>query len=326
MVLFIALPIASIILQSLFVERARIVVPVETCGPFGCVEAAKIDLNASAAQDGGRSFGQFSGLSNYSNRNHLALGELSESWSRSNSWRALLKTALNLPFYKALAFTLTYSFSVTPLVLSLGFMVALAVNRLPKRAKGPVIFASVLPMIVTPLIGSLILFWMIDSRGILGATLQILFSDPDLSLKSSRALTWIMLIVYGAWHHSPFAFIVFYAALQTVPPDTLESAVIDGANKWERVRYVIIPHIAPVAAFIALISLMDNFRVFEPIVGFAADANAQSLSWIIFNDLRNESIQLYGSAAATSILTIVGVAILLTPILFRSWRDFARKG
>ncbi len=324
MILFIAVPIVSIILQSLFVERAKVIVPTEICGPFGCTEAVTVDLDASAGQDGGRSFGQFSGLGNYFNRNHLALDELSESWSRSNSWGALLKTAFNLPFYKALAFTLTYSFIVTPLVLLLGFMVALAVNRLPKLAKGPVIFVSVLPMIVTPLIGSLILFWMIDSKGILGATLQILFDDPNLSLKASPVLTWIMLIVYGIWHHSPFAFVVFYAALQTVPPDTLESAVIDGANKWERVRYVVIPHIAPVAAFIALISLMDNFRVFEPIVGFAADANAQSLSWIIYNDLRNESIQLYGSAAATSILTIVGVAILLAPILFRSWRDFAR--
>ena len=31
-----------------------------------------------------------------------------------------------------------------------------------------------------------------------------------------------MLIVYGVWHHAPFAFVVFYAGLQTVPGDTLE--------------------------------------------------------------------------------------------------------
>ncbi len=107
MVLFIAVPIVSIILQSLFVDRARVIVPAEICGPFGCTEAVTVDLDASAGQDGGRSFGQFSGLSNYFNRNHLALDELSESWSRSKSWGALLKTAFNLPFYNALAFTLT---------------------------------------------------------------------------------------------------------------------------------------------------------------------------------------------------------------------------
>ena len=234
----------------------------------------------------------------------------------------MFEHSLTFHFTRALAFTLTYTVCVTPLVLILGFMAALAVNRLPKLLKGPAIFASILPMIVTPLIGSLILFWMIDSRGVLGATLQYVFDDPNLSLKASPLLTWIMLIVYGAWHHSPFAFVVLYAALQTVPQDSLESAVIDGANKWERVRYVVIPYLMPVFVFIALISLMDNFRVFEPIIGFNAEASAQSLSWLIYNDLRNESIQLYGSAAATSILTILGVAIILTPTLIRTWRDF----
>ena len=102
-----------------------------------------------------------------------------------------------------------------------------------------VIFFSLLPMIVTPLIGSIILFWMIDSRGILGTLIQWMFNAPFLSLKASTLLTWIMLIVYGVWHAIPFSFIVFYAGLQTVPKDQIESAKIDGANSLEMVYYII---------------------------------------------------------------------------------------
>ena len=80
----------------------------------------------------------------------------------------------------------------------------------------------------------------------------------------------------------------------------------------------------PLVVFITLIQLMDNFRVFEPIVGFSASANATSLSYIIFADLRGD-IARFNSAAATSMLTIIGVAILLTPVLIRTWRDFNRK-
>ena len=187
------------------------------------------------------------------------------------------------------------------------------------------IFFSLLPMIVTPLIGSLVLFWMIDSQGVIGAALQVIFNDPQLSLKASPALTWVMLFVYGVWHHAPFAFIVFYAGLQTVPEDTLESAMIDGASRWERIRFVVIPYLTPLVTFVALIQLMDNFRVFEPIIGFSAQANATSLCWLIYNDLRSGDSPLFGSAAATSLLTIVGVVILLTPVLIRTWRDFSRK-
>ena len=58
---------------------------------------------------------------------------------------------------------------------------------------------------------------MIDSRGILGNAIQWLAADPDLSLKASTGLTIeLMLIVYGVWHSAPFAFVVFYAGLQTV--------------------------------------------------------------------------------------------------------------
>jgi hypothetical protein len=81
----------------------------------------------------------------------------------------------------------------------------------------------------------------------------------------------------------------------------------------------------PLVTFVALIQLMDNFRVFEPIVGFNADAHATSLSWSIFNDLGGET-RLLSSAATTSVLTIIGVAILLSPVLVRYWRDFNEKG
>jgi multiple sugar transport system permease protein len=70
---------------------------------------------------------------------------------------------------------------------------------------------------------------------------------------------------------------------------------------------------------------MDNFRVFEPIVGFSAQASATSLSWIIYNDLTGSEGSFFGSAGATSVLTILGVAVLLIPVLIRTWRDFSRK-
>ena len=254
----------------------------------------------------------------------MAINEVRDAWATSESWGGFFSKLGNLPFYRAMAFTLTFTFTVTPLLIAFGLMIALGVNALSERVKGLVIFVSLLPMIVTPLIGSLILFWMIDSRGILGNAIQWLAADPDLSLKASTGLTWVMLIVYGVWHSAPFAFVVFYAGLQTLPMDQIESARIDGANRWEQVRYVIIPHLMPLITFVALIQLMDNFRVFEPIVGFNAEAHATSLSWIIFNDLGGETRQL-SAAATTSILTIFGVAILLTPVLWRTWQDFKGK-
>jgi ABC-type sugar transport system permease subunit len=325
MLLFIALPILSVAYQSLFIEHEQILVEVESCGPFGCTAEVRVDSEAMAAEREASPMGRFNGLGTYTNSRHLAFGEIGEIWRTSEGFGSALRRILNLPFYKALSFTLAYTFIVTPLVIVLGFFIALGVNAVPRLVKGPVIFFSLLPMIVTPLIGSLVLFWMIDANGVIGATLQLIFDDPQLSLKASPTLTWITLFVYGVWHMVPFSFLVFYAGLQTVPMDTLESAMIDGASRWERTRFVVIPHLMPLATFVALVQLMDNFRVFEPIIGFSASASATSLSWLIYNDLRAADAPLFGSAAATSLLTIIGVAILLSPVLVRTWREFKRK-
>jgi ABC-type sugar transport system permease subunit len=324
MILFIFFPIVSVITQSMYVPHDAVLKTVESCGPFGCKVETTIDQDATAAIRAAEPLGRFTGLDIYLDRGHLAVAEVAEAWRSSDSIGAFFSNLYNLPLYRALAFTLTYTFVATPLLIAFGLMIALAVNSLHRHLKGLVIFFSLLPMIVTPLIGSLILFWMIDSRGVIGSMLQYLMGDPTLSLKASTGLTWITLIVYGIWHSAPFAFVVFYAGLQTVPQDTLESAQIDGATRWQQVRYVIVPHLMPLLTFVALIKLMDNFRVFEEIIGLNAEAHATSLSWIIFNDLSGET-QLLSSASATSVLTIIGVAILLSPVLVRTWRDFNEK-
>lgn len=324
MLLFIAFPIVSVLIQSVYAPHEAVLIEVENQGPFGITKSTTIDQAATEALRQAEPLGRFVGLQIYLDRGHLAVGELAELWRSSDSLGAFFSRLTNLPFYRAMAFTLTYTFTATPLLIIFGFIIALAVNSLHRHLKGLVIFFSLLPMIVTPIIGSLILFWMIDSRGVIGSLIQYLADDPNLSLKASTPLVWISIIVYGIWHSAPFAFVVFYAGLQTLPQDTLESAQIDGATRWQQVRYVVIPHLMPLVTFVALIKLMDNFRVFEEIVGFNAEAHATSLSWIIFNDLGGET-RLLSSASATSVLTIIGVAILLSPVLVRTWRDFNAK-
>ena len=325
MALFITLPIVSVVVQSLFVQHEAVLITVENCTPFGCESQTRVDTEAMAKLKEEQPLGQFAGLSNYLNRNHLAVDEIKAILASNRGFGDVVSRIFNLPFYKALSFTLVYCFLVTPLAMALGFTIALAVNTLPGLLKGPTIFVSILPMIITPLVGSLILAWMFNPSGILGATLQSLTGDPGLSLRASPVLTWIVLLVYGVWTNGPFSFVVFYAGLQTVPQDTVESAKIDGASRWEVIRHVVIPHLAPLATFVALVQMMDNFRVFEPIVGFSAEANATSLSWLVFNDLVGQDSQLFGSAAATSVITIIGVLILLAPVLRRTWRDFHAK-
>ena len=324
MVLFILLPLVSVGYQSLFSPPRDIEVMSEICSTNFLTGVRSCEQTVAIEKVEGPNI--FRGLDFFCGRSVLACNELATGWAENTQgfghfWS---KTVLNLPLYKAIGFTLFYTIITTPFILVLGLIVALVVDNLWRPLRGVTIFASLLPFIVTPLVGSLVLFWMTDNTGglLYAITNGLAFWTDDFSLRASPQATWAVIAVYGVWHVTPFAFVVFYAGLQTVSKDQIEAAMIDGAPRIDRLRYVILPHLMPLITFVLLIHIMDAFRVLEPIFGFQAAANAQSVSYLIYEHLVLQADKRYGSAAATSVLTILMVFILLLPVLIRTWRDF----
>jgi multiple sugar transport system permease protein len=99
--------------------------------------------------------------------------------------------------------------------------------------------------------------------------------------------------------------------------------VIDGASRWERLRYVVIPHLMPLIVFVSLIHLMDSYRVFEEVIGFSSQAYRISLQWLTYDFLQPDQSgnRATSAASASSMLIIIGIVILLIPLLRRTWRD-----
>jgi multiple sugar transport system permease protein len=171
-------------------------------------------------------------------------------------------------------------------------------------------------------IGALSIYWLFVGDGILTAILER-WSGQNISMFAQGWTIELLMYFYKVWSSAPFAFVIFYAGLQTVNMDTLESAVIDGASRWERLRHVIIPHLMPLIVFIALIHLMDTYREFEAIVGMRSQAHVISLQWLTYDfmtpdDAGNRAIS---RASASAMLTMIGIVVLLILPLRRTWRD-----
>ena len=319
MLLFIAAPLASVFWQSFHLTQPVLeTVEVEVCTPGflqqTCVTEAR--TRPVLGEDGRPKTGTtFVGLRSY--RNVLEPGRALAAL-REGSWRALL----TIDFWKALRFTLTFTLATLPLVIVIGFAIAIAVNNTARALRGPVIFVSLLPFIITPVIGALSIRWLFIGDGIMTAFLEWWLSR-DVAMFAQGWTIEVLMLFYRVWHVAPFAFVVFYAGLQTVNRDTLESAIVDGANRWQRLRYVVIPHLMPLIVFVSLIHLMDAYRVFEEVVGFSSQAHRISLQWLTYDLLTpdgsgNRSIS---RASASAMLTMIGIVILLIPLLIRTWRD-----
>ncbi len=319
MLLFIAAPLASVFVQSFqstqpVLER----VEVETCTPGFPTQTCTTEVKTRPLLDASgkiQTTTEWVGLESYANV--LQLDRVGQALADGAPGRIL-----TIDFWKALRFTLTLTLVTLPLVIGLGLALALAVNNATKRLRGQIIFVSLLPFIITPVIGALSIRWLFIGDGIMTAALEG-WLDRDISMFAQGWTIELLMNFYRVWHVAPFAFVILYAGLQTVNQDTLESAIIDGASRFERLRYVIVPHLMPLIVFIALIHLMDCYRAFEEVVGFSSQAHRITLQWLTFDlltpdDSGNRSIS---RASASAMLTMIGIVILLVPLLRRTWRD-----
>jgi multiple sugar transport system permease protein len=324
MLLFIALPLVLAFVQSFYVTRnvfERVTIQSCTPGFLGqtCVEETRTRPKLDA---GGKPVTEtvFVGLESY--RALLRPDLVAKAWREGR----LAAAFADIDFYKALRFTLTFTIVTLPLVLGLGLITALAMDNVARRWRGPLIFTALLPYIITPVIGALAIKWLFIGDGILTALLRRL-TNSDIAMFAQGWTIELLMLGYRVWHVAPFSFVVFYAGLQTVDRDTLESAIVDGASRFERLRLVVIPHLAPLIVFVALIHLMDSYRVFEEVIGFSSQAHRISLQWLTFHFLMPDETgnRAISRASASSMLTMIGIVLLLVPLLRKSWRDHRVK-
>ncbi len=319
MLLFIAAPLVSVFIQSFQVTQPILEqVEVETCTPGFLTQTCTTELKTVPVLDeNGKTMTQTRWVGFESYRNVLQMDKFWDAVGRG-SWNDIM----HIDFWRALRFTLSFTLLTLPLVIGVGLAIALAVNNATRSIRGPIIFISLLPFIITPVIGSLSIYWLFVGDGILTSMLER-WTGTNISMFAQAWTIELLMYFYRVWHVAPFAFVIFYAGLQTVNMDTLESAVIDGANRWERLRHVIVPHLMPLITFIALIHLMDCYRVFEEIVGFRSQAHVISLQWLTYDfmtpdDAGNRAIS---RASASAMLTMIGIVFLLILPLRRTWRD-----
>ena len=302
---------------------------VQVTGPFGSqtmvTQRARVDANGRALETC-----RFVGLDYY----RKLLGLPTEGDAKATAAPATAATAANAAnaahaavaavaakphneFLSALQFTLVYTLATTPFVLGGGLLLALAVNRATRALRGTFIAASLLPFIITPVVGALAIKWLFRDNGLV----------PHLLSQVGVQVFWmaeawsarLLIILYGVWHVLPFAFIVFYAGLQSVPQDSLEAAMLDGASATQRLRHVVLPHLMPLVVFVLMIHLMDAYRVFEPVLVLTQGAFTASVQYLTYYVLLEENNPFKASAAA--VLTLLGIALLLIPLLRRTWRE-----
>ncbi|GAA2109179.1 sugar ABC transporter permease [Microlunatus panaciterrae] len=219
-------------------------------------------------------------------------------------------------FLKSLRVTITYSVVSVPLVMIIGFLLALLLNaKIP--AMGFFRSAYYLPTVISGVAVAMVWKWMFNGDyGLINVMLGKIGIDGPPWLTSERyALS--ALIITSMWGFGG-TMLIYLAGLQGVPPELYEAASVDGASRFRQVVHITIPMLSNVTFFNLIMGIIGSLQVFaEPFVLTGGKPNNSTLLLPLYLYQNAFSYLKMGYASAIAWVTFA-IIMVLTLLIFRS--------
>ena len=215
----------------------------------------------------------------------------------------------NKRFQNAVLFNIKFTILAVILVVGISLILALIFNsdiRLKSFFRGIFFFPAVLGMLVVGLIFNEIFYRVVP---VIGKAMNISWLSTNILASKSTAMYGVLIV--HVWLAVAMATVMLLAGLQSTPMELYEAAELDGANKWQRFRYITMPFLLPVLSVVLILQIKNGLTVYDIIVALTnggPGGATESLSILIYNHGFKEVKFSYAIAEAI-ILTIVICAI-----------------
>ena len=206
-------------------------------------------------------------------------------------------------YFKVFAVSIYYFVgSLLQLALALLFAVILCTKiKYVKFFKGILFFPNLINSVA---IGFIFSYFFKDT-GTLNSFLKLLgFENPPLWLTDPKLVNYSLTFT-SIWRYMGFNIVMFVAAIQSLPGDTFEAAALDGANAWQKFRYIIVPGIAPVLQINAILAVKGAVSVFEIPYIMTGGGNGSSTFVIKTMDTAFKFNKIGLASAMAIVLTII---------------------
>jgi multiple sugar transport system permease protein len=239
------------------------------------------------------------------------------SWDIGETRWSLL--AGDVVFMKSLINTFYFALVIVPGQAGLGLLLALLINQ---RTKGVNIFRTLyfIPVVVSIVVVSILFEFIYDGEnGLLNSLLVFItagrFEPIDWMANTTTVMPAIMFM--SAWQAVGIHMIIWLSGLQTIPHSLYEAADIDGANTWQKFRFVTWPGLRNVAVFVLVTITIAALGLFTQIDVMTQGGPLDSTTTVIYQAVRKGFHQqdiAYGSA-----ISIVFFVLVLTVALVQRY-------
>ena len=251
------------------------------------------------------------------------IASLFAPWAGLSNYKV---TLLNSITQSALIRTLTFTVLSLLFQFLIGFGLALLFNlRFPlnKLARSLVIVPWLLPFLVTGFIFRFL--FQLEAGAVNQVLVDLHLIHAPIGYLLSPGWAYVTVLITNIWLGVPFFTVLLFSALQDVPPELKEAAMIDGAGPWQTLVRVTLPVIRPVIEVTFVLGFVFTVKVFDIVISLTQGGPANSTQ-LIATWAYNLSFQQfdYGAGAALNTVLLI-IALLVAPIYIRLNRDSLRQ-
>ncbi len=221
-------------------------------------------------------------------------------------------------FRTSLTNTLIFAFLVLPFNLVITLPLAALIESVRGRLK--IAFRAIyfLPVVTSSVGVALMWRYLYDpQQGLLNAAIRLAggtpvawLSDPRAEFLGVSVSMWAVIVAY-LWQDYGYNLVIFIAALQGIPREFKEAALIDGANAWQAFIKVTVPLLRPTLLFVCVMTMLSSFQVFDVIQVMTGGAPNNQTRVLVLDIYENAfRYQRMGWAAATAFVLVILVMIV----------------
>ena len=225
-------------------------------------------------------------------------------------------------FWSAVGNTVQLLLLSVPATVLCALVVALGLNRIASL-KWRNLWASMyfLPFATSLVAAALIWQWIYEPvYGVLNYVLSWVGIPPQKWLQSLTQVRPSIAVV-SVWVRIGFDTMIFLAALQTIPGEYYEAARMDGANGWQRFRYVTLPMLNAQIVMVCILELIFNFKMFDQVYA-TTQGGPGGASQTIIMLLYDTAFKYFRFGDASVMAVFVFVTLMVVTLL--QWR-YLRK-
>jgi multiple sugar transport system permease protein len=184
-------------------------------------------------------------------------------------------------FWASLGHTAVFTAVSVALELVLGLAIALAMNQAHVPLAGVTRALILLPWALPPVVNGIMWSFLFNSKyGYVNAVLlQLgLVSEPQQWVSDPHRAMAVVILAY-VWRTTPFAVLLFHAALRSIPPGVFEAAEVDGAGAQRRFWSITLPLVRPTVVVLLVLRTVFSFMVFDEILAIT-DGGPGDSTWV----------------------------------------------